>query len=64
MSSRGSMGRIPDSKIAEHEMFERLNITLQPDLNRRLCKFCEDEERAKSWVIQKALDKYLTKEGY
>ena len=27
-------------------------------------KFCEDDERAKSWAVQKALDKWLSERGY
>ena len=38
--------------------------SLPHDLNVRLNKFCEDEERARSWAVQKALDKWLTEKGY
>lgn len=61
---RGGSGRVPDKLAKEHEKFIRLNISLPPDLEKRLSKFCDDEERAKSWVIQKALDKWLHSKGY
>ena len=38
--------------------------TCPPDLHARLVKYCEDEERAKSWVIQKELDAWRTNKGY
>ena len=38
--------------------------TCPPDIHARLVKYCEDEERAKSWVIQKALDAWLKERGY
>lgn len=61
---RGSGGRIPDNLRPDHELFARLQLTLPQELNRRLEKFCDDEERAKSWVTQKALDMWLEKKGY
>jgi hypothetical protein len=30
----------------------------------RLEKFCEEDERAKSWAIQKALEAWLDGKGY
>lgn len=44
--------------------FERFNITLPPSIVKRLEKFMADEERPRSWVIQKALNDYLSKRGY
>lgn len=35
-----------------------------PDLMERMEKFCEEEERSRSWLIQKAVDLYLTGKGY
>ncbi len=48
----------------EETGFERFNITLPPSIIKRLEKFMADEERPRSWVIQKALDEYLSKRGY
>ena len=40
------------------------NITLTPTIDERLTKFMNEEERPRSWTIQKALDEYLSKRGY
>jgi hypothetical protein len=60
---RGSGGRPPYGSEPEF-LSERLNLSLPHDLNVRLNKFCEDEERARSWAVQKALDKWLAEKGY
>lgn len=52
------------NRIEEEHGFVRQNITLPPSLNERLDKFMKDEERPRSWVIQKALDKWLSERGY
>ena len=59
MGERGGRNRIEE----EHGSV-RFNITLPPSLVERFEKYCEDEERAKSWCIQKALDKWLAEKGY
>lgn len=61
---KGSSGRIPDSGVETYQKYENRRYTCPPDLYQRLVKYCEDEERAHSWVIQKALDKWLTEKGY
>lgn len=61
---KGSAGRVPDSKAKTYQKYENRRYTCPPDLYARLCKFCDDEERAHSWVIQKALDKWLKERGY
>lgn len=48
----------------EEEGFVRHNIIIPPSLNERLNKYMEQEERPRSWTIQKALDEYLKKRGY
>lgn len=48
----------------EEPGFSRFNITLPPSIVERLEKFMEEEERPRSWTIQKALDEYLSKRGY
>ena len=60
---RGSGGR-PAFGSPERELSERLQLTIPHDLNERLNKYCEDDERARSWVVQKALDKWLAEKGY
>lgn len=48
----------------EESGYIRLQITIPPSINERLEKYREDEERPRSWVIQKALDEWLKKKGY
>lgn len=61
---KGGSGRVPNSKIDHHRIFPRVNVTIEPDLFDRLENFCAEEERARSWVIQKALEMYLSSKGY
>ena len=61
---KGSSGRIPDSQRSRYKLFQKINCTIDPDTFDRLERYCADEERARSWVIQKALDVYLTSKGY
>lgn len=51
-------------KGIEESGFIRLQITVPPSINERLEKYRKDEERPRSWVIQKALDEWLKKKGY
>ena len=44
--------------------YVRYQISVPPSLSERLEKYCKDEERARSWCIQKALDKWLQEKGY
>lgn len=37
----------------------RQNISMDPEQLERLIKFCQQQDRAISWVIRQALDKYL-----
>ena len=60
---RGSGGR-PAFGSEPTELCERLQLTIPHDLHVRLTKYCEDDERAKSWAVQKALDKWLAEKGY
>ena len=61
---KGSSGRIPDSKRDRHRLFQKVNISIDPDTFDRLEDYCADQDRARSWVIQKALDSWLTDKGY
>ena len=63
MQRKGSGGR-PRFGAPTTEKCERLNITIPETLHERLEKFCTEDERAKSWVIQKALEKWLSEKGY
>lgn len=44
--------------------FDDYHVSLPNDLVERLKKYQEDEDRNRSWVIQKALDEFLKKRGY
>jgi metal-responsive CopG/Arc/MetJ family transcriptional regulator len=48
----------------EETGFEKFQITLPPSIVERLEKFMADEERPRSWCIQKALDLWLKQKGY
>lgn len=48
----------------EESGYVKHNISLPPSIADRLDKFMTEEERPRSWVIQKALDEYLAKRGY
>lgn len=61
---KGSSGRIPDSKRSAHKLYQRLNITIDPETYERLEKYCEETERARSWVIQRAVSEWLKTQGY
>lgn len=61
---KGSSGRVPDKARERHRIFPKVNVSIDPDTFDRLEKYCEDEERARSWVIQKALDAWLESKGY
>ena len=50
--------------IEETGGYERFNITLPPSIIERLEKYMKEEDRNRSWTIQKALDEYLRKKGY
>lgn len=48
----------------EEEGYVRYQISVPPSLSERLEKYREVEERPRSWVIQKALEKWLSERGY
>lgn len=48
----------------EEGLYLRTNVSFPPSLLDRLNKYCNDEERARSWVIQKAVADWLEKKGY
>ena len=50
-------------KKTNEEKFIRTSFTLPPELYKRLERYCQKEERAISWCIQKALDKWLEERG-
>lgn len=48
----------------EEGLYLRTNISIPPSLFARLEKYRKDEDRPRSWVIQKAIDEWLKKKGY
>lgn len=61
---QGASGRVSDKMKSAHKTYVNERYTCPPDIHDRLLAYCNDEERAKSWVIQKALDMWLTSKGY
>lgn len=49
---------------SEEGLYQRVNVTLPPSLLKRLDKYMKEEDRPRSWCIQKAVDKWLEKQGY
>lgn len=52
------------NRMEEEHGFERFQITLPPSIVERLDRYMKEQERNRSWTIQKALDAYLKKQGY
>ena len=50
--------------LEETSGYKKYNVTLPPSIIERLEKYMREEERNRSWTIQKALDEYLLKRGY
>ena len=50
--------------IEETGGYQKFNVTLPPSIIERLDKYMAEEERPRSWCIQKALDEWLKKRGY
>ena len=48
----------------EEEKHVKQTLSFPPELMKRLIKFCQSEERTMSWVVQKALDKWLEDRGF
>ena len=48
----------------EEQGYTKHNITLPPSIIERLEKYMAEEDRGRSWTIQKALDEYLKNRGY
>lgn len=61
---KGSQGRPSSKTETQYEPYKKFNISLPPELYLRLHTCSEEQERAKSWIIKKALEEWLTKEGY
>lgn len=64
MSKRIGSGGRPPMGSPPQDLSERVNISFPHSLHERLNKYAEDDERSKSWVVQKAVDKWLTEKWY
>ena len=53
-----------EGNTTEEGLYQRVNVTLPPSLLDRLDKYMKDEDRNRSWCIQKAVDEWLKKKGY
>ena len=49
---------------AEEGLYQRVNVTFPPSLLKRLDKYMKDQDRPRSWCIQKAVEAWLTEQGY
>ena len=50
-------------KKSDEDKYVRINVTMPPELQDRLIRYCQEEERTMSWCVQKALDEWLEKKG-
>ena len=50
--------------IEDMSGFTDVHVSLPNSIRERLEKYMKDEDRNRSWVIQKALDEFLTKRKY
>lgn len=61
MGINGGRSRRGEEETGNYKTYQ---ISMPPSIVERLNKFMEDEERPRSWCIQKALDAWLKKQGY
>ena len=45
-------------------LYQRVNVSIPPTLLKRLDRYMRDEDRNRSWCIQKAIDEWLKNKGY
>lgn len=50
-------------KKSDEDKYVRINVTMPPELQDRLIRYCQEEERTMSWVIDKALREWLRERG-
>ena len=48
----------------EEGLYLRVNVSMPPSLLKRLDKFMKDQDRPRSWCIQKAVEQWLKEQGY
>lgn len=64
MSRRIGSGGRPPLGSPPIDKCSQLNLTIPGSLKERLERYCEADERSKSWATQKALDQWLSERGY
>ena len=53
-----------EGKPEDEGLYQRVNVSFPPSLLKRLDKYQKDEDRNRSWCIQKAVEEWLEKKGY
>ncbi len=60
--TRRGRPRFGEEDKREHHV--KFSMSLPPETYSRLEKYCEDEERSKAWVLNKAIIPWLEERGY
>ena len=53
-----------EGKPEDEGLYQRVNVSFPPSHLKRLDKYQKDEDRNRSWCIQKAVEEWLEKKGY
>lgn len=61
MGINGGRSRRGEEETGNYQCY---HVSLPPSIIERLEKCMKEEERPRSWIIQKALDEWLKKKGY
>ena len=64
MAEKDSQRGRPRFGSAPRDKHIPFGTSMPPDLLDRVDRFCKDDERSRSWVIQKAVDLFLKEKGY
>ena len=64
MDERKTLRGRPRLGSPNPERAVKFNMSLPPALYARLVKYCEDNEREKSYAVRKALEPWLKEQGY
>ena len=64
MAEKQSQRGRPRFGIEPKPKHVKFGTNMPPDLLERLDSYCADDERSRSWAIQKAVDLFLKEKGY
>ena len=53
-----------EGKPEDEGLYQRVNVSFPPSLLKLLDKYQKDDDRNRSWCIQKAVEEWLEKKGY